>query len=38
MITEAEANTLIPDATAFYKAMGYNQHILPPMKDTIVTR
>ena len=29
---------MIPDKKAFYQALSYNQYILPPLKDNMVTR
>ena len=36
-ITLEQAQTLIPDKQALYKALCYNQFKLPPLKDPLVT-
>ena len=38
MISEAQAQALIPDKKAFYSALQRNQVILPPLRDSMVTR
>lgn len=37
-ITEAEARALIPDSDALYNACLRNQYVMPPLKDSLVTK
>ena len=37
MISQAQAQALVPNKKALYVALQRNQYIMPPMKDAIVT-